>query len=384
MTFLPPTVPEIHKVELTIPGQPNQLVTAASIGGVDCAANPDASQGVYGIGSVSTDENGKLYLYLPASIDGKLITVTLDGTEYGVTYHLPDSGGATEHTMESAVTSISILNEPVKTTYIEGEILELTGLVVRLEKSDGSYEDVDFYDFSSKNIVTTPANGEVLTVSGSAITITHTVFNKSVNLPIIVNPIDATISPTSFSYDLNAPADISTTITCNANRTITDVVCGAFSLPAEAYTVSGSALTIKSSYINGLGVSEGDALPFTVSFDLGNPVTLTVNIVNNYIPSGNALLSSLTVNGNPISGFDPNTTEYHMELPYGTGSVLVGAVPEDPHATVTVIPPLSLPGDATVTVTAENRIDTKTIRFILRSFVAITMASEVTVVVPEP
>jgi hypothetical protein len=342
-------VPErLSLVKLTIPGQPNQFVTAANIGGID-----------YGIESISTDENGLLYLWLPASIDGKLITVTINDIDYGVTYQRPYNGGGVEQTMESAVTSISIENEPIKLTYIEGEALDLTGLKVILNRSDNSSEEVAFHEFISNGIVTTPANGEAVSVSGSAVTITCTLYNKSVSQPIMVIPLDATISPTSISYDLNASDDISTAITWNANSTITDVVYGSVSLPTEAYAVSGNALTIKSSYINGLGVSEGDVLPFIISFDMGKPVTLNVNIVNSYTPSSNALLSHLTVNGNPINEFDPNITEYQMTLPSGTRSVLVGAVSEDPHATVTITKPQSLPGDAIVSVTAEDGITTK-------------------------
>lgn len=95
-------------------------------------------------------------------------------------------------------------------------------------------------------------------------------------------------------------------------------------------------------------------MQFTISFDVGNPVILNANIVNSHIPSSNALLSSLTVNGSLISGFNPNTTEYYMQIALGSRMPNVGAVAEDTFATVVITQAQSLSGNASVMVTAEN------------------------------
>lgn len=208
---------------LTIPEQINMPVTAANIDGIDCADIANAALGVYGIRELLTDESGKLYLYLPVSDDISTISATVNGIEYEAAYKRTDNTAGNTHTMQvkaatEPVDYITIKTEPNKTTYIEGELLDLTGLVVTLHKSDDTTEDVDFADFSNKDIVTVPANGTPLSVSDTFVTIRYIADDKSVDLPIVVNPevIDASISPTSVSYDLNSPADITTNITWNS------------------------------------------------------------------------------------------------------------------------------------------------------------------------
>ena len=246
---------ELYRVELTIPGQDNKAVTSAGINGVDCSDIPDAAQGIYGINGVSTDNDGKLYFYLPLSDDSISLTVNVNNVVYETAYQKSDGSA---QTMEPVVTSISVTNEPVKIDYIEGEALDLTEIVVRLNKSGGS-EDVDLADFSAKGITTSPANGEQLSLGDNTVTVTYAKNSKSysLNIPISVIPRNATISPTSRNYDLNSPADISTNITWNANNNITVLSYGTnpLSTPVD-YVVTGDTLTIKDSYINGLGVSE--------------------------------------------------------------------------------------------------------------------------------
>ena len=114
---------------------------------------------------------------------------------------------------------------------------------------------------------------------------------------------DATISPTSATYDLAAPGNVSTTITWNSASSMVGVAYGAATLAADDYAVSGSTLAITSDYIGSLNLSEGDAAELTVSFDVGNPVTFTVDAVDSYIPSDNADLSGLTVNSDACQRF---------------------------------------------------------------------------------
>jgi beta-galactosidase len=80
----------------------------------------------------------------------------------------------------------------------------------------------------------------------------------------------------------------------------------------------------------------------------GNVVTL----------SSTAALSSLRVDGRPVPGFDPSTLSYT-----GVGADQVApqitATAAD-NGTVTITPPLSLPGTATITVTSEDGSATRT------------------------
>jgi hypothetical protein len=68
-----------------------------------------------------------------------------------------------------------------------------------------------------------------------------------------------------------------------------------------------------------------------------------------------ARLSSLLVDGTPVSGFDPDVFTYNVALPEGTVIVPdVTATAMDTSSTVVVVPALELPGTTTVDVFAED------------------------------
>jgi len=78
-------------------------------------------------------------------------------------------------------------------------------------------------------------------------------------------------------------------------------------------------------------------------------------------PDGsNADLINIYVNGIPLSGFDPDVTIYNVVLPYGSSGVTVTAAVYDLMASFVITGPPSLPGSATVKVTAEDGLTTKT------------------------
>lgn len=73
--------------------------------------------------------------------------------------------------------------------------------------------------------------------------------------------------------------------------------------------------------------------------------------------SSNAALSDLRRNGITITAFSPDKTDYTVELPYGTAAgsaAAITATAQDEEAKVVVTQAASLPGSATVTVTAED------------------------------
>jgi hypothetical protein len=179
----------------------------------------------------------------------------------------------------------------------------------------------------------------------------------------ITDTTPPTISPTSRSFDVNAPADMVTSITWNSAETVTSAVYSTgsdvtvYPLTVNSdYAVSGNTFTIKSGFFTGGSFTTGASLTFTLTFDTGAIVALTVNVTDSYVPSTNNDLASLSVNETPVSGFAAGTTTYSVELPYGSGTATVTAVAADAHASVTIspTPPMSVPGTATVTVTAES------------------------------
>ena len=71
--------------------------------------------------------------------------------------------------------------------------------------------------------------------------------------------------------------------------------------------------------------------------------------------SNDATLSSISVNGTPLPGFQRTTYSYTYELPTGTTDVPnVTATPNKPNTMHIITPASSLPGTTTITVTAED------------------------------
>jgi hypothetical protein len=68
-------------------------------------------------------------------------------------------------TVKEIVVDSIILKKNPKLTYIEGQQLDLSSLVVTLTYSDGSTKDVKFEDFVVNGITTSMENGTELTIS---------------------------------------------------------------------------------------------------------------------------------------------------------------------------------------------------------------------------
>ena len=106
----------------------------------------------------------------------------------------------TENPGNITVTSVTVKSAPVKTTYHEGEALDLSGLVVTLNKSDGSSEDVPYEDFGTKGITTNPANGKELITESSVVIITYTADNRDVLQKLTITPAGAENHTVTFQY----------------------------------------------------------------------------------------------------------------------------------------------------------------------------------------
>jgi len=84
----------------------------------------------------------------------------------------------------------------------------------------------------------------------------------------------------------------------------------------------------------------------------------TVNFL--YNPGTDATLSDLLVAGVTIDGFDPSTLDYTYTVVYPNPAPYIQGIPTDPLATVDDTQCLSIPGDATLVVTAEDGVTTLT------------------------
>ena len=74
-----------------------------------------------------------------------------------------------------------------------------------------------------------------------------------------------------------------------------------------------------------------------------------------------ATLKSITVNGEKVKGFAPETTTYNVELPFGTTDIPdVAATATSSKARVSITQAAAVDGTATIVVTAEDGIATQT------------------------
>jgi hypothetical protein len=95
----------------------------------------------------------------------------------------------------------------------------------------------------------------------------------------------------------------------------------------------------------------------------GDPNTVYVDNVyffSNATAGSDATLSDLRVNSVTIPGFSPGTLSYSYEVAFGNPTPTVGATVNDPNASLVVNQATSVPGSATVVVTAEDNVTTLT------------------------
>jgi hypothetical protein len=166
-----------------------------------------------------------------------------------ITTPAPSGGGgggsSSSSGSKTVVSAISVVTPPSNIIYTEGDLLDLAGLVVKVEKSNGTEENVAFDNFASKGITTSPANGAVLATSNTKVTIT--VGGKSVDQTITVNAAPLTIA----GYYLDT-SDTALVTTANvANGTDQTTALSGLSIAGYAKLSDGTyeAITITWSFV---------------------------------------------------------------------------------------------------------------------------------------
>ena len=195
--------------------------------------------------------------------------------------------------VKATVSGITIKTGPTKTTYIEGETLDLTGLVITLTRTDQSAEDIAFEGFEAKGISTNPEHGTALLPENNKVTITHTASGKSAEQELtIISTYSVTVAVNGGTAEVTADqsrAIAGDTVTINITNleigkkfkaititgasgevlSVTETEAGktyTFTMPAEAVTVT----------------VELEAILYTVTFDKNggdteaNPSTMNV------------------------------------------------------------------------------------------------------------
>ena len=256
------------------------------------------------------------------------------------------------------------------------------------KSTDATLSDlkVDGVTIAGFNPNTTSYNYSVAATATSAPVLSATKNDSKASNPVITQPAMPTAgSPTVGTVQVTAEDGTTTkTYTVNFTRaelshdaTLSDIKVdgqsiSGFTPGTTSYTVNipYSQTTIPvvtattthagaNAVVTAASAIEGTATILVTAEDgsTTNTYTLTFHKV---AASTDATLSSLSYNGQPISGFNPSTTSYSVELPEGSYPPSVSAEANHPFATVAIQQATSTSGMATITVTAEDGSTTKT------------------------
>ncbi|WP_256621750.1 PGF-pre-PGF domain-containing protein [Methanolobus chelungpuianus] len=139
-----------------------------------------AEKGTNVIVTISNIEPGKQFNSITVrSGPGKSIETSVQPPEEVYTFTMPEKAVTVTVVLEDSpvsiitVTGVEAVNLPTKENYIEGETLNLSGLLVRLIRSDGSTVDVAHSEFAANGLTTIPSNGDTLSTANTTITIAH-------------------------------------------------------------------------------------------------------------------------------------------------------------------------------------------------------------------
>ncbi len=139
----------------------------------------------------------------------------------------------------------------------------------------------------------------------------------------------------------------------NANRNYTIQVGTA---TAQSITHGGSKLEGSGS----IATNTTDEISIKIA-GAGESVYPVAIVVKKAATKDDATLKAITVDGTDLEGFDAATTEYNVELPYGTTTAPeVSATATSDKANVAITQATSATGTATIVVTAEDGTTTKT------------------------
>ena len=123
-----------------------------------------------------------------------------------------------------------------------------------------------------------------LTAEGQSVALDIT-FDTGDPVTFTVNAIETAIinteiEPAAATFDKHNPTDLAIEITWNDASVINKIEMGVTELVLDTdYTLDGTTLTFAQAYLAGLDPAEGDELVFTITFDVGNPATFTVTVL---------------------------------------------------------------------------------------------------------
>lgn len=142
---------------------------------------------------------------------------------------------------EAPAHSISVFSMPSKTSYRKGDGLDTSGLVIRVYKTDGSYEDIN-YGYTCSPMVLSNAGAQTITVSYMGKSSTF-----SVSVADTEKTLSVTSTPAKLKYQLGERLDTSGLVLKLSDGNGVQMVRSGFSCSPEILTSPGTQ-TVTVSY----------------------------------------------------------------------------------------------------------------------------------------
>ena len=120
-------------------------------------------------------------------------------------------------TQEKQLTSISVTTQPDKTSYVENEYFDPTGMVVKANYDDGTSLPITDYTWSPNSKLSTSVKQVTISYGGMSANINITVKSS------VIHPNSITISPNSFELEIDSSRRLTATVlpTDTTNKGVT-------------------------------------------------------------------------------------------------------------------------------------------------------------------
>lgn len=194
--------------------------------------------------------------------------VLLDETGQAIVGKLEDIKNVIGTTGEFIPILIKVTTSPTKTSYLAGEALDLTGIVVKLEASNGAQFDI------TQECSFSPANGTILSGSDTSVTITYHWYKDNIDFTTVqpismkqLSSISVTTPPTTTEYVEGETLDLTgIVVTAIFDDNTTDIVTNdcVFN-PSNGTVLSVSDTIINISYSLG-GITKTTTQSISVSY----------------------------------------------------------------------------------------------------------------------
>ena len=295
-----------RKVEFLV--EANEAGTAYYVVVANGATPPNVAQIMAGKDSKDATPFNSGNASITANIEKSFITAALPEHDKGYDVYIVVKDIAGNLTIRQidvktpqakAVTNIAIKTQPTNVSYIEGQKLNLTGLVVTLFYNDNTNKDVALTQFSANKITTDPTNGTELKVADN-----H-------GKPVAVTCNSETANTDSLFV---APA---ASIVSTSPTTFTEAAANDGSLVSQdiVVTITNGTLALDIAKVNVTVANLPNGLNFTINRDCDTQLTISINDnATNHANANDVNNLAFTIAQAKVTGATSNLTTSNISI----------------------------------------------------------------------